>query len=39
MSLLAEIDEASLPAVQAGAGGTGSAFADLLARMLRKGRR
>ena len=39
MSLLAEIDEASLPAVQAGAGGTGAAFADLLARMLRKGRR
>ena len=39
MSLLAEIDESSLPAVQAGAGGTGSAFADLLARMLRKGRR
>jgi flagellar biogenesis protein FliO len=39
MSLLAEIDEASLPAVQPGAAGTGSAFADLLARMLRKGRR
>lgn len=39
MSLLAEIDEASLPAVQPGSAGAGSAFADVLAKVLRKGPR
>jgi flagellar biosynthetic protein FliO len=39
MSLLAEIDEASLAAVAPSAGGTGSFLADFCARVLRKGRR
>jgi flagellar biogenesis protein FliO len=38
MSLLAEIDEASLPAVPDRAGRTGSALADLFAKVLRKGK-
>jgi len=37
MSLLAEIDEASLPPAKAVSGGSGSAFADVLAKVLRKG--
>jgi flagellar biosynthetic protein FliO len=39
MSLLAEIDEASLPAMAPDAGGTGSVLADFFARVLRKGKR
>ncbi|MBN2574677.1 MAG: flagellar biosynthetic protein FliO [Deltaproteobacteria bacterium] len=39
MSLLAEIDEASLPAARSGSPGTGSIFADVLAKVLRKGPR
>ena len=39
MSLLAEIDEASLPAVVAGGGSSDSAFAKVLAKLLKQGGR
>ena len=39
MSLLAEIDEANLPPSRQGAGGSGSVFADVLAKVMRKGGR
>jgi flagellar biosynthetic protein FliO len=39
MSLLAEIDEATLPAAKPSAVGSGSAFAGILAKVLRRGGR
>ncbi len=39
MSLLAEIDEASLPAVPPGSGGAGSTLGDFFAKLLGRGKR